>query len=61
MPGSLGRAVTKRFSISQSQSESLKTYIENQKEHHRVRTYQEEFRDFLAKYQMQYDERYVWD
>ena len=49
------------FSISQSQLESLKTYIENQSEHHRLRTFQEEFRDFLAKYALQYDERYVWD
>ena len=49
------------FSISQSQLESLKTYIENQKEHHRVRTFQEEYLDFLVKYEMQYDKRYVWD
>ncbi len=49
------------FSISQSQLGSLETYIENQREHHRVRTFQEEFRDFLTKYEVEYDERYVWD
>jgi REP element-mobilizing transposase RayT len=49
------------FSIGQSQSPALKRYIANQKEHHRRRTYQEEFRDFLKRYQVAYDERYVWD
>jgi REP element-mobilizing transposase RayT len=49
------------FSIGQSGVNALKEYIELQKEHHRVRTFQEEFREFLRKYEMEYDERYVWD
>ncbi len=49
------------FSIGQSQLPALKRYIANQKEHHRRRTFQEEFRDYLKRYQVAYDERYVWD
>jgi len=36
-------------------------YIEKQKEHHRRRTFQDEFRAFLKRYQVPYDEQYVWD
>jgi putative transposase len=49
------------FSIGQSGVESLKKYIARQKEHHRRKTFQQEYRDFLAKYRVEYDERYVWD
>jgi hypothetical protein len=49
------------FSIGQSQLETVKKYIAGQREHHRRKTFQEEFREFLAKYQVQYDERFVWD
>jgi putative transposase len=49
------------FSIGQSQLEAVKTYIAGQRGHHRQKTFQEEFRAFLAKYQVRYDERYVWD
>jgi REP element-mobilizing transposase RayT len=49
------------FSIGQSQLGALKGYIAGQREHHRVKTFQEEFREFLKRYQIPYDERYVWD
>jgi putative transposase len=49
------------FSIGQSQLEAVKRYITNQKEHHRRRTFHEEFREFLRRYGIEYDERYVWD
>ena len=49
------------FSVSQSAVDEVRTYIQNQREHHRVRTFQDEFRAFLTKYQIEYDERYVWD
>jgi len=49
------------FSIGQSQLDSLRRYIAQQNEHHRVRTFQEEFREFLRRYNVKYDERYVWD
>jgi len=49
------------FSIGQSQVEAVKKYIHGQKEHHRRTTFQEEYREFLRLYGVDYDERYVWD
>jgi len=49
------------FSVSASNEEAVKRYIENQEEHHRTRTFQEEFREFLQRHEVEYDERYVWD
>ncbi|MDZ7360012.1 MAG: IS200/IS605 family transposase [candidate division KSB1 bacterium] len=49
------------FSIGQSGVEALKKYIATQKEHHRRKTFQDEFREFLKLYNIEYDERYVWD
>lgn len=49
------------FSVSRSNGEQVKQYIANQEEHHRTRTYQEEFRLLLERHGIQYDERYVWD
>lgn len=49
------------FSVSQSNVEEVQSYIANQKEHHRTKTFQEEFRTFLKKYEVDFDERYVWD
>ena len=40
---------------------ALTTYIDKQEEHHRTRTFQEEYRAFLNKYGVAYDEAYVWD
>lgn len=49
------------FSLGQSQLETLVDYIDRQEEHHRTRTFQEEYRGLLAKYGVEADERYVWD
>ncbi|MGH9427044.1 MAG: IS200/IS605 family transposase [Terriglobia bacterium] len=49
------------FSIGQSQVAAVKKYIAGQEEHHRRVSFQEEFRRFLERYQVKYDERYVWD
>lgn len=49
------------FSVNPSQVETVVTYIENQKEHHRKTSFQEEYRAFLKKYNVEYDEQYVWD
>jgi hypothetical protein len=35
-------------------------YITSQKEHHRRLTFKDEFRAFLKKHGIEYDERYVW-
>ncbi len=49
------------FSIGFSNVPALKKYIVNQKEHHKHRTFEDELRDILKKYQIGYDERYLWD
>ena len=49
------------FSVSQSNAADVQKYIANQREHHRQKTFQEEYREFLNRYQVEYDERYVWD
>jgi putative transposase len=49
------------FSVGPSDLQALCTYIDDQSEHHRTRTFQEEFRAFLTKYGVEYDEAYVWD
>jgi putative transposase len=49
------------FSISPSHLPALKRYIENQEEHHRRESFQDEFRRLLKKYEVEYDERYAWD
>jgi putative transposase len=49
------------FSVGPSDLDSLCTYIDNQEEHHRTRTFQEEFMMFLKKYGVSYDNAYVWD
>jgi len=49
------------FSVSVSNEAVVKAYIANQKEHHRKKTYQHEFRGMLRKHKVEYDEQYVWD
>ncbi len=49
------------FSVSQSRVNKVKTYIESQKEHHKKKMFKEEYREFLKEYNIEYDERYVWD
>jgi putative transposase len=47
--------------VSSSQLDALLRYVETQGEHHRSHTFQEEYREFLRKHGVEYDERYVWD
>jgi putative transposase len=49
------------FSVSPSQLESVRRYIHGQQEHHRTRTFQEEYRELLRKHRVDFDERYLWD
>ncbi|MEX1042000.1 MAG: IS200/IS605 family transposase [Pirellulaceae bacterium] len=49
------------FAVSQSKVESVRRYIANQQEHHRHKSFQEEFRRFLERHKVEYDEQYVWD
>jgi putative transposase len=48
------------FTVSKSQLPDLIEYVKNQREHHRTRTFQEEYRAFLEKHGIEYDERYLW-
>jgi len=48
------------FTVSQSQSDKVKGYIRKQVEHHRKKTFKEEFTEFLKAHQIEYDERYIW-
>ena len=49
------------FSIGHSQIEEVRRYIEGQAEHHRKLTFQDEFRRLLQRYELTFDEAYVWD
>ena len=49
------------FSVSPSNLEEVVKYIDHQEEHHRVMSFQEEYRKFLQAHGIEYDERYVWD
>ncbi|MDF3131019.1 IS200/IS605 family transposase [Kiritimatiellaeota bacterium B1221] len=49
------------FSISPTHVDALVHYIQNQKSHHHTESFQDEYRRFLKKYDIPYDERYVWD
>ena len=48
------------FSIGISQAEETKRYIANQQEHHRVKTFEEEYIAILEKHGIEYDPRFVW-
>ena len=56
-----GSEAMESFSVSQSMLEQVIRYVENQEEHHKKLTFKEEFRMFLKKYNVAYDEKYVWD
>jgi len=49
------------FSVSFSAVKDVRAYIVNQKEHHRTKTFQEEFLAFLEKHHVEYDPKYVFD
>ena len=49
------------FSVSQSGVDEAREYIRSQAEHHKRVSFQDEFRSFLKRYEVDFDERYVWD
>ena len=49
------------FAVSYSTLAAVKRYLARQEEHHRKLTFQDEFREFLRKHELEWDERYVWD
>jgi REP element-mobilizing transposase RayT len=49
------------FSINPTEIDKVIKYIQLQREHHKYKSFQEEFIAFLKKYKIEYDERYIWD
>jgi REP element-mobilizing transposase RayT len=49
------------FSVSPSQLRAVQHYVDAQQEHHRTRSFQEEYRDILRRHGVDFDELYVWD
>jgi len=49
------------FSVGPAHGDEAERYVRNQEEHRRSTTFQEEFRAFLQRYGMAYDETHVWD
>jgi putative transposase len=48
------------FSVSPTELDRAQQYIKNQHEHHKVVSFQDEYRAFLNEYKVSFDERYVW-
>ncbi len=49
------------FAVSESNVDAVRQYVANQQEHHRTQSFQEEYRAFLERHRVGFDERYVWD
>ena len=49
------------FAVSDSNVNGVREYVANQTEHHRVKSFKEEYREFLERHGVSYDEQYVWD
>ena len=49
------------FSVNPTQVNAVANYIENQEAHHLNKDFKEEFSGFLKKYNVEFDERYIWD
>jgi hypothetical protein len=49
------------FSVGPAHRDEAEVYVRNQEEHHRTKSYQQEFRTFLERYGVTYDEQYLWD
>lgn len=49
------------FGVTPNQMGTVRSYVENQEEHHRKESFQDEFRRLLVEFGIDFDERYVWD
>jgi len=49
------------FSVSASAMDKTRAYISGQEEHHKQQTFQDEYRAFLRRHTMEWDERFVWE
>ena len=48
------------FTVSASNVPSVVAYIQGQREHHRTKTFQEEYLALLKRHDIEFDERYIW-
>ena len=48
------------FTVGAPQCMDVRSYIARQEEHHRARTFQEEYVEFLRRGAVEYDDRYLW-
>jgi REP element-mobilizing transposase RayT len=49
------------FTVSYSQLDAARRYVQDQADHHRTRTFQEEFVEFLKRHGIEFDEHHLWD
>jgi len=49
------------FAVSESNVTTVREYIADQLEHHRKKSFQEEYRAFLKRHRIPFDEKYLWD
>ena len=49
------------FSVSPKDRDAAEHYVRTQEEHHRHRSFQDEYRAILRRHGVEFDERYVWD
>ena len=49
------------FTVSRSKVDAVLAYIDGQLEHHRARTFQEEYLKMLADHEVEYDQKYIWE
>jgi putative transposase len=49
------------FTVSESQIGNVRSYIANQEEHHRTKTFEDEFKALLRAHNIEFDEKYLWE
>jgi putative transposase len=49
------------FSVSESMADVVKRYVDNQKEHHRRQSFEDEYFELLRKHKIEFDKKYVFD
>lgn len=49
------------FTVSESASEAVRKYIRDQKEHHKHKSFEVEYKELLRLHNVEFDERYLWD
>ncbi len=49
------------FSVSPKDRDAAEDYVRNQEQHHKAESFQDEYRNLLQQYRVEFDEQYVWD